>query len=102
FLRQPVAKRLSFHDRHDEEQDAACVTRVVEREDVGMIESRREPNLLKKPLAPERFGEIGAENLDGDIAIVAKIAGQVNGGHAARAELSLEAIATRECCRELC
>ena len=40
--------------------------------------------------------EFGAEDLDGDLAVVLEVVGEVDGGHAARAELAFEAVAVGE------
>ena len=41
-------------------------------------------------------GEFGVEDLDGDLAVVLEVVGEVDGGHAALAELALEAVAVGE------
>ena len=46
--------------------------------------------------APMRGGELGPEHLDGDLAVVLEVVGEVDRGHAARAELALDAVAVRE------
>jgi len=61
-----------------------------------MIQPRGQLNLSKKALAAERFGEIGMQHFDRDFPIVLDVAGQVDGGHPARAELTVEAIAIGE------
>ena len=40
------------------------------------------------------------QHLDGDVAVVPEVVGEVDGRHAASAELALDAVAIRECCRE--
>ena len=61
-----------------------------------MIQARGQLNLSKKALAAERFGEIGTQHLDRDFPAVLVVVGQVDRGHAARAELAVEAIAIGE------
>ena len=61
-----------------------------------MIQARGQLNLSKKALAAERFGEIGMQHFDRDFPIVLEVVGQVDGGHPARAELAVEAIAIGE------
>ena len=41
-------------------------------------------------------GELGSEHLDGDLPLVAEVVGEVDGGHAALAELVLQPIAVGE------
>ena len=40
--------------------------------------------------------ELGVEDLDGDLAAVLQVLGEVDGGHAALAELALDAVAVAE------
>ena len=40
--------------------------------------------------------EFGVDDLDGDLAAVPEVLGEVDGGHAALAELALDAIAVSE------
>ena len=42
------------------------------------------------------MGEVGVEDLECDGTVVAQVASEVHGGHAATAELALEAVATGE------
>ena len=58
-----------------------------------MIESRREVDLGEKSLAPQHGGQLRAEHLEGDVAVVLEVVGQVDRGHAALAELALEPVA---------
>jgi hypothetical protein len=41
----------------------------------------------------ERGGEIGVQDLDGDVAIVLDVVREIDRGHAARAEFALDAVA---------
>ena len=66
--------------------------RVVEREDIGMIQAGGQLNLSKKALAAERFREIGTQDFDRDFAAVLVVVGQVDRGHTARSELAVESI----------
>ena len=52
-----------------------------------------EPDLPDKPLGSQRVRQLGMENLQGDRAVVPDIAGQVDGSHAAAAELAREHVA---------
>ena len=57
-----------------------------------MGERGGEVDLAQEPLAAERLGEVRVEDLDGDVAVVLEVAGEVDGRHAAGAELALDAI----------
>ncbi len=90
--RKPIAQRLSRHDRHHEVQAAARFARVVEREDMRMIQAGGQLDLSKKALAAERFREIGTQDFDRDFPAVLVVVGQVDRGHTARSELAVESI----------
>ena len=50
-------------------------------------------DLREEPLGADDGGELGAEHLDGDLAVVAEVLGEVDGGHAALAQLALDPVA---------
>ena len=50
----------------------------------------------EEPLAAEHGGELGVQHLDGDLAAVPQVLGEVDRGHAALAQLALEAIPVGE------
>ena len=53
-------------------------------------------DLADEALGAEGRGELGAEHLDGDLAVVLQVVGEVDGGHAALAELALDAVGGAE------
>ena len=61
-----------------------------------MVQPRGELDLPQEALAAERLRELGAQHLDRDVAVVLVVVGQVDGGHAARAELAVEPIVAGE------
>ena len=63
---QPVAQRLALDERHDVVQQAVGLARVVQAEDVGMLEVGGDPDLAEEPVGAERGGELGPEHLDRD------------------------------------
>ena len=67
--------------------------RVEQRQDVGVAEAGGGGDLAQEALGAERGGELGAEDLDGDLAVVLEVVGEVDRGHAALAELALDAVA---------
>jgi hypothetical protein len=99
-LLKPLAERLPVDVRHHEEQDAPLrsgdLSRVVERQDVRVLESREGLDLAQEPRAAERCGEVLAKHLDRDLTIVSQVVREVHGGHAARTQLAVDAIASRE------
>ena len=53
-------------------------------------------DLAEEPLGADHGREVGAQDLDGDLALVAEVAREIDGGHAALAELALDAVAVGE------
>ena len=50
------------------------------------------PDFPQEPLGAEHRGQLGPEHLDGDLAVVLAVVGQVDGGHAALAQLALDLV----------
>ena len=94
LARQLRAQRLAAHVRQYIEEDAVRAARVDEREDVRVIELRRDAHLLEEPVGADDGGEIGAEHLERDVAIVLEIAREVDGRHSSGAELATDPIAS--------
>ncbi len=95
-LLQPLAQRLPFHDRHHVIEEPAGLTRIEQRHDVRMIEPGRQVDLAHEPIGTELQGQLRAEHLDGDPAVVSYVVREVDGGHATLAELELDRIAAGE------
>ena len=55
-----------------------------------------DPDLPNEPLQPQPLCELKMEHLQGDRTVVPEIAGEINCGHAASAELALEHVAIRQ------
>ncbi len=93
---QPVPKRGPFDVGHHVVEEAVGFAGVVEGKDVGMLEARGEVDLGQEPLGSHGGGQLRAQDLDCDVAIVLQVVGQPDGGHAALAQLPLQDIAIRE------
>ena len=61
-----------------------------------MLEVGGELDLGQEPLGADHGGELGAQHLERDPAVVPDVLGQVDGRHAAGADLAVEAIAVRQ------
>src|SRR5262245_48525872 len=61
-----------------------------------MLQPRGRANLGEKTLSTERGTEVGMEDLDGDVAVVADVVREIDRRHAAGAELPIDAIAIGE------
>ena len=57
-----------------------------------MLEPGCEPDLALEAVGAQRGGELGVEDLEGDGAVVAQVAREIDRGHAPAAELALERI----------
>ena len=53
-------------------------------------------DLAQEALGADDGGELGAEDLDRDLAVVLQVLGEVDRGHAALADLPLDAVAVAE------
>ncbi len=99
---EPPPQRIACDEGHDVVEQVAATRGgghqpgVVEREDVRMVEARRDPDLAGEAVGAEQGAELWAEDLDGHLAVVLEVVGQPDGGHAAAAELALEAVAARQ------
>jgi hypothetical protein len=66
---------------------------VDQRQDVRVVEPGRDLDLGQEPLTAEYRAQLGAQHLERHLAIVLEVGGQVDGGHAAGAELALDPVA---------
>ena len=65
-----------------------------------MLEIRRDLDLAHEPLAAQASGKFRPEDLDGYAALVSDVACQIDGGHAALADLPSEIVASRKDARQ--
>jgi hypothetical protein len=90
---EALPERLALDERHHVEQEAVGLARVEQGQDVRVLQVGGELDLGQEALGPDHGCELGAQELQGDPAIVAEIMCQVDGGHAAGADLALDAVA---------
>ena len=90
---EPRAQRLAVDVRHHVEEKALDGARVVEGQDMRVRQLGRDFDFPEKSLGSERGGELGTEHLDGDLAPVAHVVGEVDGRHPAGAELADDRVA---------
>jgi hypothetical protein len=69
------------------------LARIDEPEDVRVLECGDRPDLKEKPFGAHGSGQLGFQDLDRDLAVVLQVLGEVDRGHAALAQLALEAVA---------
>ncbi len=96
---EPLAEALALDVGHGEPDVPRSITprsaglaRVVHRDDVGMLEPGGELDLAEEPVGTQGRRQLWVEHLEGDRPVVAQIVGEVNHGHAAAAELALDAV----------
>ena len=89
---EPVPQRLALDERHHVVEEAVGDPGVEQRKDVRVLQVRGGPDLRQEPLGPDDGGQIGPEDLDGHLPVVLAVVGEVDGRHAALAELALDLI----------
>jgi hypothetical protein len=95
---QAVSERLTFDERHHVVQRAVGFPRIVDGEDVGVRQMRRDLDLTIKALTSEGGSQLGEQHLDRDAAIDLYVRREVDGGHATSTELALDRVAMTQCC----
>ncbi len=86
---QPGAEALALDERHDVEHEPAGLARVEEAEDVRVLQVGGGLDLGEEALGAQDSGELGPEHLEGDLAVVAEVVGEVDRRHSALAQLTL-------------
>jgi hypothetical protein len=97
---EPVTKRFTRHEGHHEVELPFGLAGIVDREDVGVSESRGYFDLAKEALGAEACRHLGSEHFHRDLAPVFEIVREVDRGHPAGPNLVLEAVAVRQRCAE--
>ena len=93
FAVELVAQRFAADEGQHVVEEAAFGARVDQREDVRVVEPGRDLDLGQESLAAQHRAQFGPQHLERHLAVVLEVGGQVDGGHAAGAELPLDAIA---------
>ena len=62
-----------------------------------MIEPSGDLDLGEKALITEDGAELGPQHLEGDLAVVLEVGGQIDGRHPAGAQRAFDAVAITEC-----
>jgi hypothetical protein len=93
---EALPERLPFHVRHHVEEEGVRLSRVEEREDMRVLQVGGRLDLGEESLGPHHGGELGLQDLERDLALVLEVVGEVDGRHAALAELALDTVAAFE------
>src|SRR5437660_1668672 len=89
---QPVPQRFTVYEWHHIVEEPLCLAGVVQREDMGMGEARRDFDLAEEALGPEGGRQLGTEHLDRDGAAVLQVLGQIDRRRAAVAQLPVQRV----------
>jgi len=100
---EPVAETFSPYERHDVEKEGRTLallgrnlTRVVQRQDMGMGEPGGDPDLAGEPFGAEQRAQLRPEDFERHLAVMLEVIGQIDGGHPAPPELPLHCVAARQ------
>ena len=88
-----VPERLAPDQGQHIIEEAALGPRVDQRQDVRVVQPGRDLDLGQEPLDAEHGAQLRPEHLEGDLAVVLEVGGQVDRGHAAGAERALDPVA---------
>ena len=89
-----VRERTAVHVLHDDVRVAVVLARVVDLDDVGVGEARREARLADEAVSEDRVvGQVAGEHLDRHRPLELVVPRKVDDGHAAAAEHVGDAVA---------
>jgi hypothetical protein len=89
-------QRFAGDERHDVEEVPVRLTGIEQRQDVGMLQPGRRPDLVQEPLRSHRGGNVIAHHFDRDLSAVPQVVRQIDPRHAASAERALKFISPAE------
>ena len=90
---EPRAERLPLDVGHGVVEQPGGFARVMEREDVGVLQPGGGLDLALEALGAEGGAELGPQDLQRDPPAVLEVFGEVDRGHPAAAELALDPVA---------
>lgn len=94
------AERFPFHEGHRVEEKGPSarvdLSGVEDREDVGMLQAGREPDLALESLGADREGDFRKQHLERHGSVVTRFMREVHRRHAATPELALDAVSLAE------
>ena len=92
---EPAPERLTLDIGHREPEKAGGLSRIVNREDVRMLQPGSHLDLAKEPLGTQSRGQFRMKHFQGDESIVLDVPGEIHRRHAATAELTLDVVAVQ-------
>ena len=96
LTRESLAQRLALHVRHDIEGPGRRLlggAGVEQGQDVGVLKPRQDLDLEQEALRAPADEDLGAQDLDGDRAVVLAVAREVHDRHAAPAQHAFDGVA---------
>jgi hypothetical protein len=84
---------LPLDVRHHVEEETVGAAGIEQRQDVGVLQRCGGLDLHHEPLGPEHRRQLGLEHLERHLPVVLQVLRQVDGGHAALAQLPLDPVA---------
>ena len=96
LVREATAQGVTLDVRRYIVDEPGCLARVMQREDVGVVQTGRNGDLAEKPLGSYGGGNLRLEHLDGDLAVVLEVLGEIHGRHPSGANRALDAIPVRQ------
>ncbi len=98
--RKPRPQRFAFDEGHHVPQHVIRASGVEQRQDVRVLQTGGELDLLEEPLGPEHGRELGVQHLERHAPAVPHVLGEVDCRHPPRAQLALDAVAVGDARRE--
>jgi hypothetical protein len=99
--RHPLPQRLALDQRHDVEQEPFGVARVMQGENVGMVELGGGADLTQEAITAQGGGQFRPQHLDRHLAIVSQVVGEIDRGHATLPQFTFNFVAIGEGTLEL-
>jgi hypothetical protein len=90
---QHLSQRLALDVGHDVVEERVGLARIVQRQDVGMLQVGGDLDLGQEALGPDHGRQLGLEHLQRHLALVLHVLRQEDSGHPALAELALDDVA---------
>ena len=92
----PVPEGLALDIGHDVEEEAVGFTGIEERQDVWMLQVGRDLDLGQEAFGSDHRSQLRLQDLESHLAIVLDVVGEIDRGHPAFAELTLDGVAAFE------
>jgi hypothetical protein len=92
FPLESLAERFSLDKRHDVEEESVGLTRIEQRQQMRMLEVGRGLDLDQEPFRADHGRELRPQHLERHRAPMTDIVRQIDGRHAALAELPFDPV----------